>query len=127
MKEKIKINDQEPNTYKVLRSILFKELNPKKLSKKVRQDCIEVLKYEGLDIDEIVMFLDSNEENIRRDLNEISKRESKTEHLTRMIIKINVVNGVHQTARKSFQTFKRLPNEKMYQAVTREIVIQEEN
>lgn len=121
-----KIDKREPYTYEVLRSILIEKLNPTKLSRKVWLDCVEVLNSEGLAFDEIAMFLGSSVEDIRRDLKEIMKRNSKTDYLTQVYYKIDVVNGVPLTVRKSFQRFKRLPGANVYKAITRIIVEQEE-
>ncbi len=128
MKNEIKIlNREEPYIYRVLELIKEGKLSPARLSKKVRQDCVEVLAWEDVSPARIALLLHKSERTIRADYKEIRAREAKAEYLTRMDIKIDVVNGVPRTVWKSSQRFKRSPGEEKYKAVTRQVIQVEEN
>lgn len=128
MKSEIKIlNREEPYVCRILDLIKEGKLNPARLSKKVRQDCVEVLAWEDVTPAQVALLLRKSEKTIRADYKEIKERDSKVEYLSRIDMKIVVGDNGPRTVWKSSQRFKRLPGEKEYKAVTRQIIEEEEN
>jgi len=72
-----KVNKEEVPVYKILKQIKEGMLQAKELSKEVRQECVEVLILEGYSASSIAQLLDRSEKTIKRDLDDIWRRNSK--------------------------------------------------
>jgi transposase len=74
----------EPNETPILVTIQrIKDgtINPKALTKEIRQQCIEILITQGYTQAQMAQIMDCSDKTIQRDINEIRKRNSLTPHV----------------------------------------------
>lgn len=69
-------NKEENPVFKIIQEIKEGKREARDLSKDARQECVEVLSFEGYLVPQIAQLLNRNEKTIRRDLQDIKQRNS---------------------------------------------------
>ena len=77
MENKPEITKEEISVYKILKQIKEGSFEAKALSKEIRQECVEVLTLEGQSVSSIASMLDRSEKTIKRDLEDIWKKNAR--------------------------------------------------